>query len=74
MAWWYVQNAFAYVRENRLNDFPAATDAAQPWPVDLVHPRAYVRATVPEQMSPRMLREVARALPYFPEKILKVLR
>ncbi len=74
VAWWYVQNAFAYVRENRLNDFPAATDAAQPWPVDLVHPRAYVRATVPEQMSPRMLREVARALPYFPEKILKVLR
>ncbi len=70
VAWWYVQNAFAFVRESRLADFPAATAAARTWPTDVVHPRAYVRATVPAEMSPRMLREVARALPHFPGKIL----
>jgi len=73
VAWWYVQNLFAYVKEARLAEFTAARQAALPWPVDLVHPRAYVRATVPQEMSPRMLREVFRALPYFPAKILKAL-
>jgi SAM-dependent methyltransferase len=70
VAWWYVQNLFAYVRRSRLADFPAATAAVRPLPSDLVHPRAYVRATVPSQMSPRMLKEIARALPHFPAKIL----
>jgi len=74
VAWWYVQNLFALVRESRLGDFPAAREAARPWPSDLVHPRAYVRATVPSQMSPRMLREVCRALPYFPSKLWRSLR
>lgn len=74
VAWWYVQNMFALVRETRLADYPAATAAAKPWPTDLVHPRAYVRATVPSEMSPRMLREVVRGLPYFPAKILRALR
>lgn len=71
VAWWYVQNMFAFVRDARLADFPAARAALLPWPADLVHPRAYVTATVPRQMSPRMLKEVARALPHFPGKILK---
>ncbi len=70
VAWWYVQNLFAFVRENRLSDFPAATTAVRPWPTDVVHPRAYVRATVPAEMSPRMLKEVLRALPHFPGKVL----
>jgi hypothetical protein len=35
------------------------------------HPRAYVTATVPSQMSPRMLKEVLRAMPHFPAKILR---
>ena len=48
----------------------SASAAVRPLPSDLVHPRAYVRATVPSQMSPRMLKEVARALPHFPAKIL----
>lgn len=74
VAWWYVQNAFAFVREARLADFPAAAAAVRPWPTDLVHPRAYVRATVPAEMSPRMLKEVARALPHFPGKVLAHLR
>ena len=70
VAWWYVQNLFAFVKASRMADFAAATAAVRAWPTDLVHPRAYVRATVPEQMSPRMLKEVAKALPYFPGKIL----
>ena len=74
VAWWYVQNMFAFVKEARLADFPAARDAARQWPTDLVHPRAYVRATVPQEMSPRMLKEVARALPHFPGKILQHFR
>ena len=70
IAWWYVQNLFAFVRETRLSDYPDARDASRPLPTDLVHPRAYLRATVPSEMSPRMLKEVARALPHFPAKIL----
>jgi len=70
IAWWYVQNLFAFVKESRLGDFPTARAAVRPLPTDLVHPRAYVRATVPAQMSPRMLKEVARALPYFPGQVL----
>ncbi|MBM3902221.1 MAG: methyltransferase domain-containing protein [Verrucomicrobia bacterium] len=71
VAWWYVQNLFVYVRETILDRHPAAVSASRPWPVDVVHPRAYMRATVPSEMSPRMLKEVARALPHFPGKILK---
>ncbi|MBX3733570.1 MAG: class I SAM-dependent methyltransferase [Verrucomicrobiae bacterium] len=74
VAWWYVQNLFAFVRRDRLGDFPEAQAEARPWPTDLVHPRAYVRATVPSQMSPRMLREVVRALPHFPRKVWTALR
>jgi SAM-dependent methyltransferase len=71
VAWWYVQNLFVFVRESRLGSFPAAVAADRPWPADLVHPRAYVTATVPSQMSPRMLKEVLRAMPHFPAKILR---
>lgn len=70
VAWWYVQNLFAFVKESRGVDFPAAREAVRPLPTDLVHPRAYVRATVPKQMSPRMLKEVMKALPYFPGQVL----
>lgn len=69
VAWWYAQNLLAFVRRSRLSDYAAAQATSLPWPTDLVHPRAYVRATVPSQMSPRMLKEVARALPYFPTQI-----
>lgn len=71
VAWWYAQNMFAFVRQERLGQCADAVAASRPWPSDLVHPRAFVRATVPEQMSPRMLKEVLRALPYFPGKILR---
>ncbi|HTI68902.1 MAG TPA: methyltransferase domain-containing protein [Candidatus Limnocylindria bacterium] len=74
VAWWYVQNAFAFVKKTRLADFAKAAAAAQSWPTDLVHPRAYVRATVPSEMSPRMIMEVVRATPHFPGKILAHLR
>jgi SAM-dependent methyltransferase len=74
VAWWYVQNLFLFVREDRLGDYPLAREAARPWPHDLVHPRAYVTATVPSQMSPRMLKEVLLAMPHFPAKILRHLR
>ena len=65
---------FAFVRRSRLADFPAAREANRPLPTDLVHPRAYVRATVPSEMSPRMLKEVLRALPHFPGKVLSHFR
>lgn len=74
VAWWYVQNLILFVRESRLADFPVVREAARDWPPDLVHPRAYVTATVPSQMSPRMLKEVFLALRYFPGKILRHLR
>jgi SAM-dependent methyltransferase len=74
VAWWYVQNLFAFVKRSRLADFAAAQQAVRPLPTDLVHPRAYVRATVPSEMSPRMLKEVACALPHFPGKILSHFR
>lgn len=74
VAWWYIQNLFAFVRRDRLDEFPAAQAAVRPLPTDLVHPRAFVRATVPSEMSPRMLKEVLRALPTFPGKILGHLR
>ena len=69
VAWWYRQNLFLFIRESRLADFPAALAAGQPWPADLVHPRAYTVATVPREMSPRMAVEVLKALPYFPAKV-----
>ncbi len=71
VAWWYAQNVFVFIRKERLAIYPAVQNAAQSWPSDLVHPRAYVRATVPSQMSPRMLKEVVRALPYFPGQIAR---
>jgi SAM-dependent methyltransferase len=74
VAWWYVQNMFAFVRQTRKADFAKAAAASQPWPTDLVHPRAYVKATVPSEMSPRMLKEVVRALPHFPGKVMEHFR
>lgn len=74
VAWWYRQNLFAFVKESRLADFPAAVAAVRPWPTDVVHPRAYVVATVPREMSPRMALEVAKAVPHFPGKVLARLR
>jgi hypothetical protein len=72
--WWYAQNTFAFVRSSRLADFPEAVAASRALPADLVHPRAFVRLAIPSEMTPRMLKEVARALPYFPAKILHRLR
>ena len=71
VAWWYIQNLFIYIRNTRMGDFPDVQSETRSMPTDLVHPRAYVRATVPSEMSPRMLKEVVRAIPYFPAKILK---
>lgn len=69
VAWWYRQNLMVFIAESRVQDYPAAQAAHRDWPVDLVHPRAYVVATVPREMSPRMAVEVLRALPYFPGKV-----
>lgn len=71
VAWWYAQNMFAFVKESRADGFPEAARMSRPGPVDLVHPRAYVKATVPEEMSPRMLKEVARALPHLGKRIFQ---
>lgn len=74
VAWWYIQNLFVFVRTIRLGDFPMARNRSREMPSDLVHPRAFMRAALPSEMSPRMLREVLRALPHFPRQILAHLR
>ena len=75
VASWYAQNMFAFVKRDRVGDFPGAAQSGQhTGPIDLVHPRAYLRATVPREMSPRMIKEVLKALPYFPGKVLAHLR
>lgn len=71
VAWWYAQNILVFVRADQAERFKELADKCRGLPVNLVHPRAYLAATVPSEMSPRMLREVVRALPYFPGKILR---
>lgn len=72
--WWYAQNMLVFVRSARVADFPEAVAEARTELTDLVHPRAFVRTAIPSEMTPRMLKEVVRALPYFPAKIAQRLR
>jgi SAM-dependent methyltransferase len=72
--WWYVQNTFVFIKRSRMADFPIATEMTRSGPTDLVHPRAYVETTLPREMSPRMVQEVLRALPFFPGKIFQLMR
>lgn len=74
VAYWYAQNMLAFVRQSRLGEFPDAQAAVRTGPAAIVHPRAFVRATVPGEMTPAMLARVARALPGFPAKIIRHLR
>jgi SAM-dependent methyltransferase len=75
VAYWYRQNAFAFIRAERVKDFPRALEWSRtPAPQDLVHPQAFLKAALPAEMSPRMLKEVARALPHFPGKIWRHLK
>lgn len=64
---------FVLVREDRVASLRNSLLDALPPILDLCHPRAYMTATVPRQMSPRMLLQVLKALPYFPGKVLKYL-
>jgi SAM-dependent methyltransferase len=73
--WWFRQNILMFLREDVVSRFPWAagyvrTDA----PLDIAHPEAYETAALPAKMSPRMIKEVARALPTFPAKIREHLR
>jgi SAM-dependent methyltransferase len=75
VAWWYRQNMFLFVRQDMFSKFPWTTALpSHAHPLDMVHPQAYVTATVPSAMSPRMIKEVIKALPYFPAKVRKHLR
>ena len=74
VAWWYCQNLFVFIRESALSDHPAVLAAERLLPTDLVHPRGFMKAALPREMSPRMLAEVLRALPTFPGKILRHFR
>lgn len=74
IAWWYRQNLFAFVHPEAMSRFPEARQACVELPTDLVHPRAYEAAAVPQSMSPRMLLEVTKAIPYFPSKIWRHFR
>ena len=70
VASWYAQNMFAFIKQERVVGFPAAVNqCVAVVTAHLVHPRAYVKATVPQEMSPRMIKEVMKALPHFPGKI-----
>jgi SAM-dependent methyltransferase len=75
VVWWYRQNMFVFIEEDQRAAYAALIDSFRgSFPKDIVHPQAYVTATVPNEMSPRMLKEVVRALPHFPGKILRHLR
>lgn len=74
VAWWYCQNLFAFIHPSHTAAVESARKATSPLPRNLVHPRAWLAATVPQSMSPRMLPLVVRALPHFPAKIITHLR
>jgi SAM-dependent methyltransferase len=68
--WWFRQNILLFMHKSVVDRYAWAlnyvrTDA----PLDIVHPDAYETAALPAKMSPRMLKEVVRALPTFPAKI-----
>src|SRR5262249_4009938 len=72
VAWWFRQNMLVFVRHDIVATLPwTAALAQQRRPLDMIHPRAYEEATMPQRMSPRMLQVVARALPTFPAKIYR---
>src|SRR5207244_978985 len=49
VASWYAQNMFAFIKQERIASFPGAVESCRcAGPIDLVHPRAYVKATVPQ--------------------------
>jgi SAM-dependent methyltransferase len=75
VAWWYRQNMFVFVKGDPLAKHGALVELSQqPFPSDVVHPQAYVTATVPQEMSPRMITNVLQALPHFPGKVLQHLK
>ena len=68
--WWFRQNILLFVRKGEVNRFPwAANYIRSDAPLDIAHPEAYETAALPSKMSPRMLKEVIRALPTFPAKV-----
>ena len=72
VAWWYRQNMLVFIKGDQLEKYKAVVELKrQPFPTDIVHPQAYVTATVPREMSPRMLKNVLLALPHFPGKVLQ---
>lgn len=73
--WWFRQNILLFLRREEIPRFAwAANYLRTNAPMDIVHPEAYETAALPSKMSPRMLKEVARALPHFPGKIREHLR
>jgi len=75
VAWWYRQNMLVFIQGNQLEKFKAVIELGrQRFPPDVVHPQAYITATVPREMSPRMIKNVLQALPHFPGKVLLYLK
>lgn len=73
--WWFRQNILLFLHPEAIARFPWAQAYVRgDAPLDIVHPDAYEAAALPSKMSPRMLKEVARALPHFPGKIRQHLR
>jgi hypothetical protein len=73
--WWFRQNILMFLHKDAVARHPwAASYVRTDAPLDIVHPEAYETAALPAKMSPRMLKEVARALPTFPAKIRAHLR
>jgi SAM-dependent methyltransferase len=75
VAWWFRQNILLFLRREVIPTYPwAVSHPKTDVPVDLVHPKAYEAAALPCEMSPRMLKAVAQALPHFPGKIVRHLK
>lgn len=71
VAWWYKQNMFVFAKEGTLSKYSALSKYVDSvMPANLVHPQAYETATVPELMSPRMIKQLALAIPHFPAKLM----
>ena len=67
--WWYAQNTFAFVRATRVADFPVAIAETRALPMDLIHPRAFVRIAIPSEMTPRMLKKSLVRFHIFPPRL-----
>ena len=62
VAYYYAQNGFLYVKQQRLEDFPALVEHALPvdhWSLACVHPERWLQAHNPKRVSLRLVLQAA---------------